>query len=149
MLQSDKKKYLNELITKQINTVSLEKKLSYKDLSRITKYVNTSMFSDNGCCLWIGYVTNSNLKSGKGLYVNFYFENKKVALHRLLYDNFIGTINDNEYLKFTCANKGRCCNIKHLSKHQYVINDNIPQPEQIQNNVQTQLDNKKIEINFD
>jgi hypothetical protein len=55
----------------------------------------------------------------KGRYVNFYFRRKKVALHRLLYVNFIGNLNDDEYLKFSCDNKGICCNIHHLKKFKY------------------------------
>ena len=43
-------------------------------------------------------------------------KNKKIALHRLLYCNFIEPLNDNEYLKFTCNNKGKCCSLKHLKK---------------------------------
>ena len=53
----------------------------------------------------------------KSPYVNFYFKDKKVALHRILYHNFIGLINDGEYLKFTCENRGKCCNINHFIKY--------------------------------
>ena len=37
-----------------------------------------------------------------------------MALHRLLYINFIGNLHDNSYLQFTCKNKGACCNINHI-----------------------------------
>ena len=47
-----------------------------------------------------------------------YFREKKLALHRLLYSNYIGPINDNEYIKFNCKNKGKCCTINHLIKYE-------------------------------
>ena len=37
-----------------------------------------------------------------------------MALHRLLYINFIGQLYSNSYLEFTCPNKGVCCNINHI-----------------------------------
>jgi hypothetical protein len=60
-----------------------------------------------------GYITNNSSES-KPSYINFYFRGKKIALHRLLYENYIGDINNNQYLKYTCCNKGICCNINHL-----------------------------------
>lgn len=109
---------LKELISKQINNVPIDKKLQYSDLRRICKYIRTSIFDENNCCIWNGYVTNANSKN-KGTYINFYFRKKKAALHRLLYSNFIGQLRDDEYLKFNCENKGRCCNIEHLKKFKY------------------------------
>ena len=88
------------------------------DQKRICKYICSSIFDENVCCIWDGYVTNINNKS-KGTYVNFFFGGRKVALHRLLYTNFVEELHDNEYLKFSCENKGRCCNIHHLKKFKY------------------------------
>ncbi len=115
---------LKELISKQRKNVPLNKKLQYADIKRICKYIKHSIFDEDVCCLWTGYVTNAN-KSDKGTYVNFYFKKKKAALHRLLYLNFIGDLTENEYLKFTCENKGTCCNITHLSKFTYNKNEQI------------------------
>ena len=56
------------------------------------------------------------------MYINFYFRGKKIALHRLLYINFIGNLDDDEYIKFSCTNKGKCCNLNHLIKYKYVNN---------------------------
>ena len=114
----DSNELLTELITKQIKDLAYDKKLQYADLKRICKYINTSIFDKNRCCMWNGYITNSN-NSNKGTYINFYFRKKKAALHRLLYINFIGELDYDEYLKFTCEEKGRCCNISHLKKFQY------------------------------
>ena len=45
-----------------------------------------------------------------------HFNKKKHALHRLLYLNYIGEVKPNEYLKYKCENKGKCCNINHIYK---------------------------------
>ena len=49
-------------------------------------------------------------------YINFYFKGKKCALHRLLYLNYVGKLENKEYLKYKCKNKGVCCNINHFNK---------------------------------
>jgi hypothetical protein len=117
----EKKKYLRELIFNQLKTIPANRRLLYKDLSRITKYINSSILDEEECCIWEGYITNAkNVK--KGTYINFFFRNKKVALHRLLYENFIGPLGDDHYLKFNCENeenKGKCCNIYHMIKYKY------------------------------
>lgn len=119
----DGNELLTELILKQLKNVSQDKKLQYNDLKRICKYVTSSIFDENKCCFWSGYVTNANNTSNKGTYVNFYFRKKKAALHRLLYYNFVGELSEDEYLKFSCENKGKCCNIKHLKKFKYQKKD--------------------------
>jgi hypothetical protein len=111
-----KKNLLNELMTKQLKNITPSKRLRYKDLSRIAKHLDSSIFADEKCSFWTGYITNIN-NTKKGIYINFYFKQKKVALHRLLYANFVGSINHNEYLKFSCEHRGRCCNLNHLVKY--------------------------------
>jgi len=110
-------KLLKELIRKQLKNTQENKKLYLHDMQRICKNINTSIFGDE-CCIWNGYITNLN-KSNKGTYINFYFRHKKVALHRLLYSNYVSDISVNEYLKYKCPNKGICCNINHLEKFKY------------------------------
>lgn len=112
----------NELNSRQINDVPYEWKLTLSDIKRICKYIDTSIFDNERCCIWKGYVTNVN-NSTKGLYVNFFFKKKKVALHRLLYSNYVAPLNDNEYLKFKCENKGTCCNVNHYEKYRYSRHD--------------------------
>lgn len=112
---------LTVLVSKQLSNVEPKKKLRYSDMKRICKYIKSSIFDENKCCLWSGYVTNAN-NDQKGTYINFYFKKKKAALHRLLYANFIDKIGTNEYLKFTCDNKGQCCNVMHLRKFKYKKN---------------------------
>ena len=118
VVESKSKKLLKELSDSQLENVLTERKLRYKDLCRIVKYIETSPFDEDECCLWKGYVTNVGNVS-KGTYINFYFREHKVALHRLLYDNFVEHVEDNEYLKFSCTNRGKCCNVHHMIKYKY------------------------------
>ena len=103
-----------ELIKNQRKNISVDKKLSYNDLKRISKYLQASVFLEE-CSMWNGYVTVIK-NDEKNSYINFYFNGKKNALHRLLYINFIGDLADSEYIKFKCINKGKCCNIHHFYK---------------------------------
>lgn len=119
-----KKEIFHEMLNKQRKYIN--KKLSYNDMARIVKHINKSIFGEE-CCLWDGYVTNIN-NNVKSQYINFYFKDRKIALHRLLYLNFVGDICDNEYIKFKCDNKGICCNVNHLNKFDNddkQINDDI------------------------
>ena len=117
-----------ELIRKQLADIPSQWKLNINDIKRICKYINTSIFDRKTCCIWNGYITNMN-NTNKGTYVNFYFRNKKVALHRLLYSNFVAPLNSSEYLKFNCENKGVCCNINHYEKYKYTQNTNVVKKE--------------------
>jgi hypothetical protein len=138
--------FLKELLNKQLKNISSDKKLKYNDLKRLCKYIDSNIFDENKCCLWTGYITNINNVS-KGIYINFYFNGKKAALHRLLYINFVGELMDDEYLKFNCINKGKCCNIFHLKKFKYIkkhqIIDTKKNIEDIQIKLTTQESEKK------
>lgn len=133
-----------ELITKQRQNCSINKKLSLSDIQRVSKNLNTSIFDCSCCSLWKGYVTNKS-KESKTSYINFYFRHRKVALHRLLYENYISSIPDNQYIKYTCENKGICCNINHMytleeNKTKDLLDSKIPPS--IKNN-------KNLIVNFD
>lgn len=108
-----KNKILVELINNQIENIDNDKKLDVKSLQRISRNVENSLFSDN-CVFWQGYITY--IQRTDVHYINFFFNGKKHALHRLLYLNFIGDLKKNEYLKYKCDNKGKCCNINHILK---------------------------------
>lgn len=148
----EKKKYLSELMNKQLKTVKLSRRLLYKDLQRIVKYIESSIFDENECCVWNGYVTNTKTTK-KGTYTNFFFRNKKVALHRLLYENFVGELSDDYYLKFSCDDeyKGKCCNINHMIKYKYNLIYVEENTEKINKNTKNNIveDNKEIKISFD
>ena len=104
--------FFQELIQNQRKIISPDKKFNLNDLKRISTYLTKSIFS-NECCIWNGYITQFKNDT---FYINFYFNGKKVALHRLLYNNFIDDLEDSEYLKYTCENKGKCCNLNHFKK---------------------------------
>lgn len=114
---------LKELVKNQLKNVPVKWKLELSDIKRISKYIDNSIFDPTECSIWNGYITNNN--SNKGSYVNFYFKNKKIALHRLLYSNYVVPLADNEYLKYKCNNKGKCCNINHYEKYTYLEKNNI------------------------
>ena len=146
MDNADKKKYLDELITKQLKNVPIERKLHNKDLRRIIKYINSSIFDENNCCMWNGYVTNE-YNSKRGTYVNFFFRNKKVALHRLLYENYVGNLGNDFYLKFSCDdshNNGKCCNINHMLKYKYVASQTNNEEKNENNEIIKSNNNEKI-----
>ncbi len=113
-IKSNNTLILTELIKNQNKNINNDKKLLYNDLKRISKYLNKSIFG-NECSLWSGYVTIIK-NDEKNSYINFYFNGRKYALHRLLFSNYIGDLTDSEYLKFKCINKGKCCNINHFYK---------------------------------
>lgn len=110
-----KDKMVKKILRKQLKTINPDIKLMFKDVKRICKHINGNIFNKKTCCLWMGKVTNNNNKE-KGIYVNFFLNGKKRALHRLLYYNFIGNLAPDEYLTFKCKNKGICCTIHHLTK---------------------------------
>ena len=64
------------------------------------------------------WLYNKLNKANKGTYINFYFRQKKVALHRLLYINYIGDLSNEEYLKLKVITRV-CCNANHLKKFKY------------------------------
>ena len=121
---------IKELLQNQLPNINPSKKLNYNDLKRISKFLSSSIFDKNNCALWTGYITNEKKNQTKGIYINFYFNQKKIALHRLLYLNYIGEILNTEYIKFSCVNKGKCCNIHHMNKFPY----NLSEPHIKENN---------------
>lgn len=102
---------LTELKKNQKKDCQIEYRLSNNDLNKIASKLDNSIFSDE-CSLWKGSIINKNNNRAK--YINFYFNKKKVALHRLLYINFVENLHKNQYLKYTCKNKGLCCNVNHI-----------------------------------
>lgn len=151
---------LANLINKQ-RDIQQDKKLTFSDLKRLSSNLNNDIFGTE-CSIWNGYITNLN--NEKKCYISFFFKSKKVALHRLLYINFINDLSDNDYLKFTCENKGKCCTLSHLNKFcletsnkYYIENKKIKEinkscesnklndsnePNQTTNNIQNNKNNK-------
>lgn len=106
---------LDQMIKRQRKNIPEEYKLYCKDMKRIIKYIDSSIFNDN-CSIWNGYITYN-----KTYYVNFYLHNKKTSLHRILFINFTDNLFDNTYLTFKCKNKGcislNCICIKNTKKY--------------------------------
>ena len=69
-------KILEELIKNQKENIPLNYKLTYSDIKRLSKNIDTSIFGDE-CSIWKGFV---NIKSNDKKYVNFYFRKKKLLL---------------------------------------------------------------------
>jgi len=128
--------FLKELLLNQLKNIHPNKKLNYGDMKRISKFLTNSIFHNTDCSLWNGYVTNEKNQT-KGTYINFYFNKKKIALHRLLYINYIGEISNKEYIRFSCENKGKCCNINHMRKYSY--NRNFSKINNLNNNNQNNI----------
>lgn len=107
-----------EMIRNQLESVAPDLRLLQSDMQRMVRFLKTSIFSPGACSLWQGYVTDRTVKK-KGSYVNFFFHGKKFALHRLLYINFLGPLDEDEYVKFRCNHKGYCCSVHCLDKQKY------------------------------
>jgi len=105
-------------MTNQLKEVKKEHKLKYFDIRRISNFLTTSMFDSTKCSVWKTY-KDDPISVKSNIHINFYFNKKKMSLHRLLYTNFVDILDDNEYLKFTCLSKGKCCNINHMKKFKY------------------------------
>lgn len=114
-----KNNILENLIKNQSEHVELKSKLLLSDLKRLTNNLSKDIFCDE-CSLWEGPVLVANNKE----YISFFINGKKVSLNRILYKNYIGELNDKEYLKYSCSNKGRCCSLKHLYKINKKIKEN-------------------------
>ena len=110
-IMSTKNQIMVQMLQYQKKNLPYGMKLDVNDIKRIIENIDNSPFDENDCCIWNGYITNSNEKCK---YINFYFKHRKIALHRLLYINYVGMLEDKNYLKFTCPNKGICCNINHI-----------------------------------
>lgn len=143
--KADNNFFLQELIDNQLKSINSENKLSYSDMKRICKNLKKSIFDkdSNECVLWTGYITNN--KNGKQ-YINFYFKKKKVALHRLLYMNYVGNVNSNEYLKLTCKNSGKCCSIHHIKSANSKQDKNDKTENNTKKNEKSERNNKVITI---
>ena len=125
----DKKDLLTEMQMKQHSVIDKKYRLENSDIERLCKYINKSIFTSDGCVLWSGYLTKSN--GGKSHYVNFFIKGKKLAVHRILYINFIGELKTSQYLKYTCENPGCCCNLSHF----YRIDRSVDETENVEESI--------------
>ena len=133
-INTNKNKLLTELCVKQRKKADKKYFLELKDLIRLLKNIDYSIFNNIECILWKGYLTKCN--NQKSCYINFYLKKRKLALHRILYINYIDDLDDKHYLKYTCKNPGKCCNLNHIIKV-YDKNDD---------DISTQLDISNVDI---
>jgi hypothetical protein len=108
---------LSKLLDNQRKNIDPNNLLEYKDLKRLTKYIDTSFFTIK-CCIW-DKIKNKNTKDKRANYITFYFRKKKVSLYRILYYNFVDDIGNNEFIRCMCKNRNYCCNVNHLAKFKY------------------------------
>jgi hypothetical protein len=115
----NREEIVNKLFSNQIKDINPKYQLNAKDIVRLASYLNSDPFDQTECCKWKGAISKSSHQSK---YINFWFNKKKQALHRILYLNYISDLPKNKYLRFKCSNpnmRGVCCNINHLD----LIND--------------------------
>lgn len=136
---SSKKKMLAELCVKQRKHDNEKYQLEINDLTRFLKHIDTSIFNTDDCVLWSGSLTKCN--NGKSHYVNYYLNKRKLALHRILYINFVDDLDNKQYLKYICDNPGICCNIKHFIK----VNDETIDIHNSINDVKPEITEKEEE----
>jgi hypothetical protein len=112
---------LSELVKNQLPNVPAHNRLKYTDMERIAKNVNSSVFNPAFCCIWCSYVSNKQRPS-KGVCVHFFFNGRKVLLHRLLFANYVSADFDTSYyLKKKCENR-ECINVSHYYCVKYLGN---------------------------
>lgn len=100
---------LQELISKQRHFIPKAKRLTFSDMERLSKYLQSSIFGDT-CAGWSGYANYNN-----SYQCVMFYKNKKLALPRLLYANYIDRLSRNECIRFTCGNR-KCSNVTHMKK---------------------------------
>jgi hypothetical protein len=123
-MNNNRDEIVNKLFAKQIDNVDPKYRLNAKDIIRLSSYIGSDPFSETECCKWKGAISKSSHQSK---YINFWFNKKKQALHRILYLNYKGELSKNKYLRFNCSNasmRGVCCNINHLDIINTGDNDN-------------------------
>jgi len=118
----NKKNIIKELLNNRITTCPQDYKLSDSDIIKISNNIDKSIFNKNECSIWKGYITNN--KNSRREYINYKINNKNKVLHRILYNNYVSELKKNEYIKFICNNKGKCCNINHLKKIKNKVKNN-------------------------
>lgn len=97
---------MNNLFIKQKKGIAKDKVFYFDDIRRLSKYISGNIFDDD-CVLWAG-----TIKKGYNI---FYYRKNKHVLNRLLYINYVGDLEDGEYIHMTCGNNNCCC-VNHIEK---------------------------------
>ena len=132
------------LIKKQKNNipnVGNYSKLTFDDIKRLDKYIKGNIFNSYACCIYKGEL--------KKAYATISFKGKKVSVHRLLYHNYIDNITKDDYVYFSCYNKGACCNLNHFKILKNKKKPNINKNDEIDDDKKDDKLNMDINNNFD
>lgn len=116
-------------------------KLSFEDLKRIDRLTSGDITLSNECCLY-----NGNTVGNK--YCTFSFRGKKTSLIRTLYHNLVENIEPDMKPKWSCKNKGICCNLSHFKMILDVKDKNTPEKEEISDSEQDFPANEKNHENI-
>jgi len=149
MSNNNKTDIINKLFENQLKDIEPQYRLNSKDIVRLSSYINSDPFDDNTCCKWLGAISRSSHNSK---YINFWFNKKKQALHRILYLNYIGELPKNKYLRFNCPNqnmRGVCCNINHLeliNEESDELNNSIDETDNLDVSTISKQKNENINI---
>ena len=113
-------KILQELIDKQLKDVTKKFRFTQKHLLRLSLSLPTSIFHPTQCSIWsTSYISRARIRIRRHQkYVTFSMRGKKHMSQRLIYLNYCGQL-PNHFIRSNCSNKGKCCNINHMTKVQY------------------------------
>lgn len=140
----DKEELLKTLIDKQRKNIPDEDRLEVKDIRRLVKFLQDTIFNEHGCTGWDGYYCKT-FKKCTG--ITFFFKKEKRMIHRLLYINYKGDIPNNCFIRFTCPTGPYCCNVNHMNLKERVRKYARRKPPKIKSDV-FQI-NYDITTNFD
>lgn len=102
---------MDELMKNQLSNVDPNHYLHYMDKLRYRNKIKTNPFDINKCCWYYGYVRRTKLTNYYSVHI--YYNKHKPLLKRLLYRNYIGSLNSNDKVTNICNNIF-CVNIRHL-----------------------------------
>lgn len=127
---------LISLQRKEVPDIGLYGKLDFEDLKRIDRCISGDPLKSNKCCLYLR-------KLVKNSYSTFSFRGKKTSILRILYHNYIDDIKPNSRIKYSCENKGLCCNLNHFK----VIE--VEETPEIEENIEKNVENTEKKEIFD
>jgi hypothetical protein len=133
--RADNLKNLIVLQRNKVPDIGLYGKMTFFDLKRVDLLISGDITKSSNCCLYKGHIKNSS-------YCTFSFKGKKTSVLRLLYHNMISDINPNVKIKYSCENKGICCNLSHF----YMDDEETPEIEKSDTDL---ADDPEIDVDDD
>ena len=105
---------------REVPDIGLYGKLNFEDLKRVDKSISGDITNSKDCCLYNGTVVGEN-------YSTFSYKGKKTSLIRILYHNLVADNKPDMKVKWSCENKGLCCNLSHFD----MVSKETPKIEEI------------------